>query len=101
MDRVYMAHEYLDEHWQLFQFSEMVDRLGEAKLSFVASAALPENLDVYTIPADLRPLIAEMQNFRLREAVRECAAIVASGAIISRAERRRSPAPSIGVCFRN
>ncbi len=71
MDRVYMAHEYLDEHWQLFQFSEMVDRLGAAKLSFVASAALPENLDVYTIPADLRPLIAEMQNFRLREAVRD------------------------------
>jgi predicted O-methyltransferase YrrM len=71
MDRVYLAHEYLDEHWQLLQFSEMADRLSEAKLAFVGSASLPENLDAYTIPADLQPLLGEIENFRLREAMRD------------------------------
>ena len=40
MDRVYLAHEYLDEHWDLFQFSEVASRLAQAKLAFVASATL-------------------------------------------------------------
>src|SRR5262245_9889548 len=58
MDRVYLAHEYLDEHWDLFQFSEVVERLGAAKLNFVASATLPENFDSYTVPKDLQALVA-------------------------------------------
>src|SRR5262245_33500555 len=41
MDRVYLAHEYLDEHWDR-QFSEVAARLSEAKLAFVASATLTE-----------------------------------------------------------
>ena len=35
LDRVYLAHEYLDEHWDLFQFSDVAARLSEAKLSYV------------------------------------------------------------------
>ena len=97
MDRVYMAHEYLDEHWQLFQFSEMVDRMGEAKLSFVASAGLPENLDAYTIPAGLQPLLAEIENSRLREAIRDLCGnkrfrrdyFARGAASITKAEHRR------------
>jgi SAM-dependent methyltransferase len=97
MDRVYLAHEYLDEHWQLLQFSEMVDRMGEAKLSFVASAGLPENLDAYTIPADLQPLLAETENSRLREAIRDLCGnkrfrrdyFARGAASITKAEHRR------------
>jgi hypothetical protein len=43
MERAYLAHEYLDEHWELFQFSEVAQRLSDAKLNFVASATLTES----------------------------------------------------------
>ena len=40
-DPTYLAHEYLDEHWELPQFSEVAARMSEAKLTFVASAIIP------------------------------------------------------------
>ena len=74
LDRVYLAHEYLDEHWELFQFSEMASRLAQAKLTFVASATLTENLDKYTVPRELQPLIAQTSDPVLRETLRDFAA---------------------------
>jgi SAM-dependent methyltransferase len=74
LDRVYLAHEYLDEHWDLFQFSEVAARLGEAKLAFVASATLPENLDQYALPAALHPLMQETDDPIMRETLRDYAA---------------------------
>ncbi len=67
MDRVYLAHEYLDEHWDLFQFSELAARMSEAKLAYVASATIPENLPQYAVPAGLQPLIAEADDPVLKE----------------------------------
>ncbi len=74
MDRVYLAHEYLDEHWDLFQFAEMAARLADAKLAYVASAALSENLDRYAVPAALAPLLAGIDDPELKETVRDYAA---------------------------
>jgi SAM-dependent methyltransferase len=71
LDRVYLAHEYLDEHWDLFQFSEVAARLAEAKLGFVASATLTENLDQYCVPASLHPLIAQSDDPIMRELLRD------------------------------
>jgi hypothetical protein len=67
MDRVYLAHEYLDEHWDLFQFSEMSARMSEAKLTYVCSATIPENLDQYAVPAGLQPLFAEAGDPTLKQ----------------------------------
>jgi SAM-dependent methyltransferase len=73
MDRVYLAHEYLDEHWDLFQFSEVAARLSEAKLAFVASATLTENLDAYAVPKDVQPLVAQASDPIMRETLRDFA----------------------------
>ncbi len=73
MDHTYLAHEYLDEHWDLFWFSDVAARLGEAKLGYVASATLPENLDGYAVPQDLRPLIRQIEDPVLRESARDLA----------------------------
>jgi SAM-dependent methyltransferase len=97
LDRVYLAHEYLDEHWDLFQFSEVAARLGEAKLSFVASATLPENLDQYALPGPLHALMHETDDPVMRETLRDYAGnkrfrrdIFARGlAAITSAEHRR------------
>lgn len=73
MNPTYLAHEYLDEHWDLFWFADVAARLGEAKLSHVASAALAENLDAYTVPQDLRPLLSQIDDPVLRESARDLA----------------------------
>ena len=46
------------EQWDLFQFPELVTRLAEAKLSFVCSATLVENVDTYAVPQALVALVA-------------------------------------------
>jgi SAM-dependent methyltransferase len=96
-NRVYLAHEYLDEHWDIFPFSDMAARLAEAKLSYVCSATLPENLDAYAVPQALAPLVAETDDPVMRETIRDYASnkrfrrdVFARGsATISAAEHRR------------
>jgi SAM-dependent methyltransferase len=73
LDRVYLAHEYLDEHWELLQFGDAAARFGEAKLSYLCSATLPENLDQYAVPPDLQPLVAETDDPILKETIRDFA----------------------------
>lgn len=74
MDRVYLAHEYLDEHWDLFESADVAERLADAKLSFIASATLAENLDRYAVPAELTPLVAQVNDPGLKETLRDYAA---------------------------
>ena len=70
-DRIYLAHEYLDEHWDLFQFSDMVMRMGEAKLAYVCSATVVENIDAYAVPPRLLPALAATDDPVMRETVRD------------------------------
>src|SRR6185369_5268903 len=72
-DRNYLTHEYLHENWHLFHFSDLAARMGEAKLTFVASATLTENLDGYAVPASLDPLIQQTDDPILRETLRDYA----------------------------
>lgn len=97
LDRVYLAHEYLDEQWDLFQFSEVVERFGPAKLGFVASATLPENLDNYAVPPAMAALVADTPDPILRETMRDYASnkrfrrdiFARGGTALSEAEQRR------------
>lgn len=72
-DPVYLAHEYLDEHWELPQFSDVAARMSEAKLTFVASAIIPENLHQYAVPPALRSLVARVDDLILRETLSDFA----------------------------
>jgi SAM-dependent methyltransferase len=74
MDRAYLAHEYLVDHAQLPQFSDVAALLAPAGLSYVASAALLDNFDDYAVPDMVRPLIPQIDDAMLREAVRDFAA---------------------------
>jgi SAM-dependent methyltransferase len=73
LDRVYLAHEYLDEHWELLHFSQLAARMGEAKLTFVASATLPENLDQYAVQPAVREMILQTEDPVMRETLRDYA----------------------------
>jgi SAM-dependent methyltransferase len=72
-DRAYLAHEYLDEHWTLFEMPEVAALFQQAKLDFHASATLLENLDQYAVPEVLRPLVAETHDPVFREVLRDYA----------------------------
>ncbi len=74
-DRAYLAHEYLDDHWRLFQFSDVAARLGRAAdLGYIASATLTENFDQFGVPADLLQLVAHAGDPVLQETLRDVAA---------------------------
>ncbi len=89
MDPRYLAHEYLGEHWTPMPFSQAAARLGEAGLSYVASATLPENFDRYSVPQNLRPLLPARKDRVLDEAVRD----FASNKYFRRDIFARDPAP--------
>jgi len=74
MDHAYLAHEYLAEHAELPQFSEVAALLAPAGLSFLSSAALLDNFDAYGVPDAVRPLIAQISDPVLRETIRDFAA---------------------------
>ena len=73
LDRTYLAHEYLDAHWELLQFSEAAERLSAAKLNYVCSATMSENIDQYAVPPELQPLLAETDDPVLKEIIRDFA----------------------------
>ena len=74
MDRNYLAHEYLAEHGEPPQFSDVAALLAQAGLSYAASAALLDNFDQYAVPNAALPLVAQIADPILREAVCDLAA---------------------------
>lgn len=71
LNPIYLTHEYLDDHWELLHFSDLAQRMGAAKLAYVASATLLENLDQYTVPPALMPLMREADDPIMRETLRD------------------------------
>jgi len=70
-DRSYVAHEYFNSHFHPMPFSEVADRLSEAKLTFAASANLLDNLPGIGIPVAARDVLAEIRDPVLRETTRD------------------------------
>jgi SAM-dependent methyltransferase len=74
MDRVYLAHEYLAEHAEMPQFSDVAALLSPAGLSYGGSATLLDNFDRYAAAEGIVPLIGQIGDPILRETVRDFAA---------------------------
>ena len=96
MDRRYLAHEYLDEHWEPLHFSDVAARLAAADLTYVGTATLSESLDACTVPGAVLPLLKGTKDRIFAETLRDYATnkvfrrdIFARGAVaLSPAERR-------------
>jgi hypothetical protein len=67
----YLAHEYFNRDWDLMAFSEVARILGEAKLSFAASAHLLDHLDGINLTPDGAKLLGGIQHPVLRQSVRD------------------------------
>ena len=57
-DKRYVAHEYLNENWDIMYFTDVANRMADAKLSFAASAHLLDLVD----PIHLTPRGLEIVN---------------------------------------
>jgi SAM-dependent methyltransferase len=63
----YLAHEYLNDHWHIFPFSDVAAMFAQAKLSYLGSATLLENIDSCAIPPELQDLVSEAPDRIMRE----------------------------------
>lgn len=70
-DRAYLAHEYFNRNWTLMTFAQVMAQLEPAKLTYVCSAGLLEEVEALTIPGEGRRLLAGIPHQVLRESVRD------------------------------
>ena len=71
MDGSYLAHEYLNANWFIFHFADVAEMFSGAKLSFLGSATLTENMDGISVPVESRERIASETDPIFRETLRD------------------------------
>lgn len=71
MDPRYLAHEYLNANWDPTTFTQVADVLGEAKVGYIGSATLIENIDAVAVPPNALKLMQGITDQRLREMMRD------------------------------
>lgn len=70
-DRKYLAHEYFSRDWEPMPFSAVAGRLGEAKVSFAASATLHDHVDALNFNSESQQLMGGIGHPILYESVRD------------------------------
>lgn len=70
-DPRYLVHEYLNDCWTPFYFTDVHDRFAENGMAFVGSLPLPKNYTSLVAPDKLRQLLEETTNRRTMEAHRD------------------------------
>ncbi|WP_336488260.1 class I SAM-dependent methyltransferase [Methylobacterium nigriterrae] len=73
LDRNYLAHEYLNANWFIFHFADVAEMFGRAKLGFVGSATLVENMDGLAVPEGTRARIGAETDPIFKETLRDVA----------------------------
>lgn len=73
MDRNYVVHEYLVAHWNIFYFPEIADLFRSAKLDYIGSAAVTENVNLFTVPEKMQQRLSEIDDVVFQELVRDFA----------------------------
>ncbi len=71
MPKNYVAHEYLNDEWRVMPFSAVAKILAEAKLSFVCTAHLIDQVDVFTLTPEAQKLLAGVNDPILNQTLRD------------------------------
>ena len=69
--RSYLAHEYFNRDWHPMYVADMARWLGSAKMSFAASAHLPDSVDNINLTPEQQALLKDIPDPILRETVRD------------------------------
>jgi SAM-dependent methyltransferase len=70
-NRRYLAHEYFNSDWNPQYFSEVSAEMAAAKVVWVASARLEEDIPTLTLTPEAQKLLGEIGDPNLRETVRD------------------------------
>lgn len=87
----YIIHEYLNENWNPLWHSQVAKEFRRAKLEYVGSATLAENMLPGLLPSQLRDAVIEQQSADLRQDLQDL--VINQGFrrdIFCRGPRRRS-----------
>ena len=71
LDPKYVAHEYLNADWHPQMSADVAAEMAEAKLAYIGSATLTDNIDAASAPTAFLPILAEQTDPRLRETLRD------------------------------
>lgn len=69
----YVAHEYLNRCWNLSDFASMAEDCAHAKLSYLGSASLVENLESLSVQASLLSMLKAEDDPVLRQTIMDFA----------------------------
>jgi len=70
-NRHYLAHEYLNGYWFPLYHADVVRELDRAKLNFVASATVLDNIDTFSVPEAVRKVLADVTDPVLYQTVKD------------------------------
>lgn len=73
MNRHYLTHEYLNAHWNPLYVTEVAEEMSAAKLSFIGSATIADNIEPATISAQIGPIHQRFPDPLMRELVKDFA----------------------------
>ena len=72
-DRSYLVHEFLNAGWEPLYVTDVMANFAEAKLTFVGSATLLENMIDLCVPKDLQPMVSAAPDLAMRELLKDYA----------------------------
>jgi hypothetical protein len=69
----YVAHEYMGREWHPMMFADVAARMRAAGCGYIGNALLHENVDSFSMPSGMVPLMREVSDPVLRETLRDFA----------------------------
>lgn len=69
--RDYLAHEYLNENWRPWYFSEIATQMNLAKLSFAASSKATSYLDAMNMSHDQKAFLDTIHDHNHRQSIKD------------------------------
>lgn len=67
----YLAHEYLNGHWDPLYFASMVKWLEPTKMQFSCSANILDAVDAINLSAEQQALLSEIPDLMFRQSIRD------------------------------
>jgi SAM-dependent methyltransferase len=70
-DKVYLAHEFINQGWEALYVTQTMANFTEAKLTYVGSASLIENRIDLCVPKDLQDIVRNAPDAGMRELLKD------------------------------
>ena len=70
-DRTYLAHEFFNRDWTPFYHTDVMAELAAAKLTYIGSANLLDQIDTVNLSAEQQALLGEVADPTRRETLRD------------------------------